>query len=355
MEDTYQINQDWRKLAKRVIMPQQIVLVIGATDAGKSTFCRFLVDSALAQGLKTALVDADVGQSQIGPPTTIGMKSFTPEMVPIQLDGTADRFYFVGGLSPRPSYLETLTGTRLMVDRARETEADFIVVDTTGYIHGPPAVSLKQHKIELIRPDHLIGIGRAIELEQITACYNQQAWIEMHQLLPHRSVRSKSSDTRNRHRKARFDAYFSESSVQQIPFEQIRGVRTPFFIGRPATQKELTILSRIAETQIYYAEWGNRALCLIVARSLSKAIINHIKNYLSLTSVTAEVRAYFKHRLVGLISKTSGNTDAIGVIEAVDFYKREFSIRCPFSKVDNAAEHACAIQFGAYKMTYTPN
>ena len=77
------------------------------------------------------------------------MKFFTPEMVPIQFDGTADQLYFVGDLSPRPRYLETLTGTRLMVDRARETEADLIVVDTTGYIHDPPAVSLKQHKIEL--------------------------------------------------------------------------------------------------------------------------------------------------------------------------------------------------------------
>ena len=350
MEGTYQVNQDWQKLANRIIMPQQIVLVIGATDAGKSTFCRFLVDSALTEGLKAALVDADVGQSQIGPPTTIGMKCFTPAMVPVQFDGTADQLYFVGDVSPRPRYLETLSGTRLMVDSARETAADFIVVDTTGYIHDPPAVSLKQHKIELIRPNHLVSIGRAIEFEQITAYYNQQAWIDIHHLLPHRSVRSKSSNMRSRYRKARFDAYFFQSSVQQIPFDQIRGGRTPFFIGRSAHEKELEILSRLAETQVYYAEWGNRALCLITGKFLSKAIVNHIKNYLSLTSVTAEVHAYFERRLVGLVSKTSGNTDAIGVIEAVDFQKREFSIRCPSSKVGDAAKHACAIQFGAYQL-----
>ena len=348
MEATYHINQDWRKLATRIITPQKTVLVIGATDTGKSTFCRFLVDSALARGLKTAFVDADVGQSHIGPPTTIGMKSFTPEMAPVVFDGPADRLYFVGALSPRPHYLETLTGTRLMVDSARDLESDFVVVDTTGYIHDPPAVSLKQHKIELIRPDHLIGIGRTLELEQITACYNEQAWIEIHHLLPHRSVRSKSSNTRSRHRKARFDAYFSESSIAQIPFAQIHGGRTPFFIGRPANAKELEILSGLAETQVHYAEWGNRALCLIVAQVLSKAIINHIKNYLSLTSVTAEVHTYFQRRLVGLISRTSSTPDAIGVIEAVDFEKREFSIRCPSAKVSDIAKQACVIQFGSH-------
>ena len=349
MSSMYQVNQDWQKLANRIVKPQQIVLVIGATDAGKSTFCRFLVDSALAQGLKTAFVDTDIGQSQIGPPTTIGIKFLTPEMAPVQFDGTADQIYFVGDLSPRSRYLETLTGTRLMVDSARETDTDFIVVDTTGYIHDAPAVFLKQHKIELIKPNHLIGIGRSTELEQITAYYSQQAWINIHYLRPHRSVRSKSSNARSRYRKVRFDAYFSESSVQQIPFEQIRGGRTPFFIGRIANEKELAILSRLAETQVYHAEWGYRTLCLIASKSLSKATRTYIKDYLSLTSVTAEVGAYFQHRLVGLINKESGNTDAIGVIEAVDFQERKFSIRCQ----TNAAKHACAIQFGNYQLTHS--
>ena len=369
MDDTYQVNQDWRKLASRIVKPQQIILVIGATDVGKSTFCRFLADSALAKGFKVACVDTDIGQSQIGPPTTIGIKSFAPDEnpqlseaqepvsdskqnrteTPVVFDGTADRFYFVGDVSPQGHLLGLLAGTRLMVDSAREGDADFVVVDTTGYIHDPPAVILKQHKIELIRPDHLVCIGRSTELEQITACYSQQAWLNIHYLLPHRSVRVKSSKMRSRYRKDQFDTYFSDSDVQQVPFEQIRGGRTPFFIGRIANEKELEILSRLAETEVYHAEWGSRTLCLIVPKSLSKASITHIKNYLSLTRVTVELRTYFERRLVGLIGR-AGNTHAIGIIEGVDFQKRELSIRCPFSNVDDAAQQACAIQFGSYQL-----
>ena len=361
MDDTYQVNPDWRKLARQVVKPQQIVLVIGATDAGKSTFCRFLADFALAKEFKVACVDADIGQSQIGPPTTIGMKSFGPRddtQLPsaqesgqnrvengIVFDGTADSLYFVGDVSPNGHFLETLTGVRLMVDNAREADADFIVVDTTGYVHDPPAVILKQHKIELIRPNHLVCIGRSTEFEQITACYSQQAWLNIHYLLPHRSVRLKSGRLRNRYRKDRFDMYFSESTVQQLPFEQIRGGRTPFFIGRPANEKELEILSGLAETQVHHAEWGHRTLCCIVSKHLSRATISHIKNYLSLTRVTVEVSTYFKRRLVALIDST-GKTSAIGVIEAVDFQKRELSVRC---KTD-VLKQACAIQFGDYQL-----
>ena len=369
MDGTYQVNREWRKLASRIVEPQQIVLVIGATDVGKSTFCRFLADFALTKHFKVACVDTDIGQSQIGPPTTIGIKSFAPhanlhsseaqEPVsdseqnrtenPILFDGTADQLYFVGDVSPQGHLLGLLAGTRLMVDSARETDADFVVVDTTGYIHDPRAVILKQHKIELIRPDHLVCIGRSTELEQITACYTQQEWLNIHYLLPHRSVRTKSGKARSRYRKDQFDTYFSDSNVQQVPFEQIRGGRTPFFIGRIANEKELEILARLAETQIYHAEWGSRTLCLIASKPLSKATTNYIKNYLSLTRVTAEVRAYFERRLVGLIGST-GNTYAIGSIEAVDFQKRELSIRCPSSNVGDAAKQACAIQFGIYQL-----
>ncbi len=374
MDDTYQVNQHWEKLASRIVKPQQVVLVIGATDVGKSTFCRFLADAAMRQGLKTAFVDTDVGQSRIGPPTTIGMKFLDPDSLPVQFDGAADQLYFVGDLSPRGCCLEVLTGTRLMVDSARETDADFIIIDTTGYIHDAPAIILKQHKIELIRPNHVVCIGRSSELEQITAYYSQQDWLNRHHLLPHRKVRPKSSKARSQHRKAQFDAYFgvackpklavksgetcespefvpkkSERRIQQLPFEQIRGGRTPFFIGRIANEKELEILSRLAETQVYHAEWGHRTVCLITSEALSKASITHIKSYLSLVRVTSEVRAYFERRLIGL-TDAAGNTYAIGIIEAIDFQKREFSIRCPFSNGGDAVKWACAIQFGKYQL-----
>ena len=365
MDGTYHINQDWRKLANQIVKPQKIVMVIGATDVGKSTFCRFLTDFALAAGIKVACIDADIGQSRIGPPTTVGIKSFAPDEKDkhqpkpepidhnrqnqaenrIVFDSTADRVYFVGDVSSRGHLLGLLTGVRLMVDSARETETDFVVIDTTGYIHDPPAVILKQHKIELVRPNHLVCIGRSAELEQITAGYSQQEWLKVHYLLPHRSVRQKNSHKRSQYRNDQFDTYFSGSNIQELPFEQIRGGRTPFFIGRVANDKELEILSQLSETEVYYAEWGHRTLCLIASKPLSKSTFTHIKNYLSLTRLTTEVSAYFKRRLVGLIDD-AGDTYAIGVIEAVDFKKRKLSIRC---KTD-AAKHACAIQFGNYRL-----
>ena len=50
-------------------MNQGKVAVIGPADVGKSTLCVYLVNRLLGQ--KLFIIDADVGQADLGPPTTI--------------------------------------------------------------------------------------------------------------------------------------------------------------------------------------------------------------------------------------------------------------------------------------------
>ncbi len=381
MNYKYRINPDWKRLAERIVMPNQRVLVLGPSDAGKSTFCRYLIDYACAASLKVAFVDADVGQSQIGPPTTIGMKLFAPAPdgakphLPFgghengttnqvnsgtefgQIEDTkknrsdelyhkADALYFIGVLSPQRNLLPILTGTRLMVDAGLNAGAEFTVIDTTGYVHDGAAVALKQQKIDLIRPHHLVCIGRSRDLERIVGCYSDLNFLTIHYLLPHKLVRTKSGEARKRNRKVKFEAYFAESELQTVSFEQIRGARTSFFNGRIANQKEIEILTRLAEEEIIYAEWGHRSVSLIARRNLPQSATKNLKNYLSLSFVVAETPAYIEQRLVGMVNE-EGNTLAIGIIEKVDFQNRALNIRCE----PGIAEKIKVLQFGDYKFT----
>lgn len=382
MNHTYQINPDWKRVANQIVKPNQCVLVIGASDSGKSTFCRYLIDFAWTAQLKVALVDADVGQSQIGPPTTIGMKLFdgtqadTEACLPFgghknklatvqenrnigsekmegveehqggEIHHAADALYFFGSLSPSRNLLPVLTGTRLMVEAGLAANADFIVIDTTGYVQEGPAVLLKQQKIDLIRPNHVVCIGRSKDLDRIVGCYSNFSWLTIHYLLPHKQTRTKSSAARKRIRKSRFERYFSKSELQKISFEQIRGTRTPFFNGRIANQRELEILTRLAETEIDYAEWGHRSVILVTRRNLPQNATKNIKNYLSLLYVSAEKPVYFAQRLVGMLN-AAGDTLAIGTIESVDFQNQELNIRCK----PGIASQIKVLQFGDYQFT----
>ncbi|MDE0634589.1 MAG: Clp1/GlmU family protein [Candidatus Poribacteria bacterium] len=379
MNHKYRINPDWKRLASRIVMPNHRVLVLGASDAGKSTFCRYLIDYACAASLKVAFVDADVGQSQIGPPTTIGMKLFEPKLngadphLPFggpengttnqvnsgteseltadtkqdrndQLCHKADALYFVGGLSPQRNLLPILTGTRLMVDAGLNAGADFTVIDTTGYVHDGAAVALKQQKIDLIRPHHLVCLGRSKDLERIVGCYGDLDFLTIHYLLPHRLVRTKSGEARKKNRKVKFEAYFAGSELQTVSIEEIRSARTAFFNGRIANQKELEILTRLAEEEIMYAEWEHRSVSLIARRNLPQSATKNLKNYLSLSFVAAETPAYIEQRLVGMVNE-EGETLAIGIIENMDFHNRNLNVRCE----PDIASKIKVLQFGGYR------
>ena len=348
MNQEYQINTDWKRLADQIVMPNLRVLVLGASDTGKSTFCRYLVDRGCSASLEVALVDADIGQSQIGPPTTVGMKlHISPEETDTShSEDTADALYFVGAISPHRNLLPTLTGTRLMVDAAIDVNAEFIVIDTTGYVHNDAAAMLKQQKIDLIRPNHIVCIGRSKDLERIVGCYRSLNWLTIHYLLPHKLVRTKSSEVRKKNRIVKFKEYFVDSEVQKIPFEQIKGSRTPFFDGRIANQKELEFLSGLSENDVVYAEWGQRTVSLITRRKLSQDSTKKLKDYLSLTYVAFETTSYFERRLVGMLNE-SGVTVSIGTIERVDFQSKVFHIRCNSDIVSEIK----VLQFGAYQLT----
>ena len=339
MTDSYQVNHDWERIARHVVRAQGVVLVIGSTDVGKSTFCKFLVDQGAAKGLKVAFVDADIGQSHIGPPTTIGLKFF-----PHSSASNPDGLYFVGSVSPDCHLLHCVAGTHLMVDAARKAGAELVVIDTTGYVEGTAAVALKRHKIEIIQPDNLICIHRSSELNPIVAGFAGLSTIQIHYLSPHKDATTKSGESRRKYRATRFEHYFADAVREFVRFDQIRGHRSLFFIGRQANSKEREILSNFVDEDVLYAEWRHRSLSLVAPNTLSKLTQARVKSQYSLASLVAETPTYFEKRLIGMLDD-SMKTLSIGVIESVDFQSNVLQIRCK----PNCASETKVVQFGGYK------
>jgi polynucleotide 5'-hydroxyl-kinase GRC3/NOL9 len=156
------VPEAWRKSATTVLQERpRVILVVGGGDAGKSSYCRFLVTELLAVGHRVAIVDADIGQKDVGPPATVtlGYAAGTAE----HWSASPAAFYFVGSTSPVGRMLPLVVGTSRLVSAA---DAPFVVVDTTGYVEGAGRV-LKAYKIEAVRPDLVIAIERRGELETI--------------------------------------------------------------------------------------------------------------------------------------------------------------------------------------------
>jgi polynucleotide 5'-hydroxyl-kinase GRC3/NOL9 len=195
---------------ERLLVDPGVVFLLGSIDTGKTTFGLELAARATAAGIPTAIVDADIGQSTVGPPTTVGVK-LCAGMGDIGRESVraADGLSFVGSTTPRGHLVSLVIGTAKLTARARETGCRLIVVDTTGFLSGINAQSLKYFKMDLLGPDFVVGFQRGEELEPILGIARRFTPAQVVQLAVPSEVVTRSVDERAAFREQQFAAYFA--------------------------------------------------------------------------------------------------------------------------------------------------
>ena len=201
----------YEELVNRVVARRGVHVLIGGMDSGKSTVARRIAAAGVAEGLTVGLLDADVGQSSIGPPTTVGFRLVRSE-ADLQPEALrrADDLAFVGSISPQGHLLPLVTGTRLLLDHAREQGAELVVADTTGQVSGVYAQLLKFHKVGILKPDLVIGLARGEELEPVLGVIRRFYATEVVTLPVHAEVVPTSVERRAQIREESMRAYFAE-------------------------------------------------------------------------------------------------------------------------------------------------
>ncbi len=152
-------------LVDETVRTKRTVLLVGGLDTGKSTLAGSLLRSALAAGRSAAYLDADVGQKSVGPPTTVSLKVLRgPESLEPEELARPDALSFVGSTSAQGHMLPVITGVAALFEQAKQMGADFVVVDSSGLVSGINGQVLKYHKVEMLRPDLVVGLQRGEEL-----------------------------------------------------------------------------------------------------------------------------------------------------------------------------------------------
>ncbi|MDH3599117.1 MAG: Clp1/GlmU family protein [Candidatus Tectomicrobia bacterium] len=195
------------------------ILVIGATDRGKSTYCQYLCHHLLAAGDSVALVDADIGQKDIGPPGTITLGYPDADNPLHRLQPAA--WYFIGAVSPAEHLLPMVTGARQLADAA---QAARVIINTTGFVHGLGR-QLKGRKIEALEPDVMVSLAQGRELDALLAPYRH---IRTLHLPPSPQARRKRPQQRRANREQAFRTYFAKARNVSLTRREVRiQERTP--------------------------------------------------------------------------------------------------------------------------------
>ena len=195
------------------------VMIIGDQDSGKSGLTLYLSNKLILSGRRTAIIDTDIGQSDVGPPTTIGLSLPGKPLADYGLLPLTDA-YFVGDKSPAGHLLPMVVGTKEMVDEALSFEVDFALVNTTGLIRGGLALALKRFKFEAVKPEMVIGLQRDEEIEHILRLFEESC--EVIRVEVPIAVRAKSRGERVRFRRIKLASYLRGAKKKEIDLGRVK-------------------------------------------------------------------------------------------------------------------------------------
>jgi len=142
---------------------QVIAMVLGKIDSGKTSFCTYLINRLISEKQKVAILDGDLGQSDIGPPCTVAY-AFVAKPVTDLYRLKAENAFFVGVTSPSEQVNKTIKGIALMKAEILDKATDFVVVNTDGWVEGEEAVKYKSRLAEELNPDVIFCIQQKDEL-----------------------------------------------------------------------------------------------------------------------------------------------------------------------------------------------
>ncbi len=240
----------WKKLAEGISKQKGVVIILGATDTGKTTLAFYLCQE-LSRGCKVAMISGDIGQCAFGPPATLSLSILGgadtspathhkgnsalsslpkgPGLVSIEDAETCPglvseiRFmYFIGSTSPMGHLLQVTVGLKKLVEKAQGEGAEVVVVDTSGFVEGGAAWELKFQKIELVNARHLVALQRRRELEAILSPHESRTCRSLYRLGVYEGIKLRSYEQRREYRKKKFLEYFQGATIKNIPLAAIR-------------------------------------------------------------------------------------------------------------------------------------
>jgi polynucleotide 5'-hydroxyl-kinase GRC3/NOL9 len=140
-------------------------MLVGDTDTGKSTLAIYLANMAIKNGLVPSVIDGDIGQGDLAPPTAIGAVVLSKQVVDLRdvnTTTTTNQFEFVGGISPIGFEGLIAKKLRSILDRTSSL-ANICIVNTDGYVRNG-GVEYKAKMAEELQPDGVICLGENMEL-----------------------------------------------------------------------------------------------------------------------------------------------------------------------------------------------
>ncbi len=319
----------WFKYIQEILEKKGTVMVIGAPDTGKTTFSTFLANQALERGISVAVIDSDIGQSDIGPPSTIGL-AFVQNVIMDIGDVEADEFHFVGTTSVQ-DICDMVLGLKGLVEKAKD-RAELVIIDTCGYVLGDTGRKLKISKLQAVNPDFVVALQRREELYPILRSWGG---LTVRVDVP-REVRKVPRHIRKEIRESRWKKTFEEAQERHVDLEEKTLLNTYLLSGKKI---ETHIFQKLLQCDVVHAEEIPEGFLIVKREKLHE----YQPEYVSFSGNTLRMldAGWEENLVVGLARK--GRFVDVGIVKKINYENMMAVISCREYDFDS-------IKFGRIKV-----
>jgi len=324
------IPPSWEIVSREIASHKEpvTVVVMGGIDSGKSSFCVYLANNALEGRRRVAVIDEDLGQSDIGPPSTIGFSRVTTPIKDL-FEMKAENAIFVGLTSPSWAVSRVLEGLARLKDAVSGADVDILIVNTDGWIDGEDAATYKAQLVERLAPYLVVGIQQERELEPILTLL-EEAKIFTVNSPP--AIRGRSREKRKILRELGYKKYLKDARVLAFSLKRVMVEGAPLGSGVPPTEEQMDRIKVVLGESPVYCEDALGAVLIVLRENRRIGEDQLLRIEESLGKRVKVVREGEEKGLLVALKDAQGNFLGIGVLLEIDYGKGAMKVYTPVSR-----------------------
>jgi polynucleotide 5'-hydroxyl-kinase GRC3/NOL9 len=334
-------NKSYEELVKFDKKPVTAI-VLGTVDSGKTSFCTYLVNNLLREKRKLAVLDGDLGQSDIGPPCTVAYTFVTKPLTDL-FNLELENAFFVGVTSPSAAINKVIEGLATLKRQIAEDPPDFLVVNTDGWVEGEDAVNYKARLVEELNPDIVFCIQQKDELAPLLNALEKFKKVIVESPM---AIRQRSREKRKSLRELGYIKHLKNAKVQSFPVSWLK-IEDDWLLGLDRASGNVRYARKVYELlgmkPLHFAELPDK-ICIVVGRGrwVNRDNIKKIEEFTKKKVVI--VRKGEEAGLLTALYDQKRKFLGIGILYEVDFLRKTLKI------YTSVSENVSAVAFGRVKL-----
>ena len=305
------------------------IIVVGPVESGKSSLTAFIANTSLEKGLKPIVIDADVGQADIGPPGFISAAIVENKILWLR-DLKANYLKIVGSITPAHVMHKIISNTMFLVNCVKDS-GDIIIIDTDGWVQGYQAIEYKIDLVRAINPTHVIVLADKQLANALENAFKDNTSINVVHLPSPKVVRKRDRDDRRYLRSKSYRRYLEDGKIRKIKLRETGLIGSALFIGEKIDLNTLREILKPSNITPLYASALHNTLFIVVDKQQVniRSIVEAVSQKLGFSEVYVFTKGFEKGLLVGLIGEDP-NSEVPGIVTSIDFNKEEISIQTKY-------------------------